>query len=350
MELPTVSLAYLPVAIGLGALHALEPGHAKTMTAAYLIGIHGRWTDAVLLGVAAALTHSLVVIGIAIVALLIGRQAFAGEAIWWLQIGSGVIVALLGSWMLWRRLRGSRHAHDHHHGAVAPVVASGNGHRCEISIAGDFPQERMHLRFAVPPVGAVMVAIARPDGAVERLEFAADTADARHLISVATPPEPHAFTAAVELADGVRLPFAMTEPEEHDHLDDAAHAKAHAERMPAYVGSGLRPAWWQVVAFGAAGGLVPCPASISVMLLALSIGSAASGLVLVFGFSLGLAIALVGIGLVVVVGLSRLGRTGRFSAISRHAPAISAGVVVASGLAAIFVGLFAGHHAGPPPV
>jgi nickel/cobalt exporter len=40
-----ISLTYLPIAIGLGALHALEPGHAKTMTAAYLVGIHGRWTD-----------------------------------------------------------------------------------------------------------------------------------------------------------------------------------------------------------------------------------------------------------------------------------------------------------------
>jgi nickel/cobalt exporter len=41
-----ISLTYLPIAIGLSALHALEPGHAKTMTAAYLVGIHGRWTDA----------------------------------------------------------------------------------------------------------------------------------------------------------------------------------------------------------------------------------------------------------------------------------------------------------------
>lgn len=346
MELPTTSLAYIPVAIGLGALHALEPGHAKTMTAAYLIGIHGRWTDAVMLGAAAALTHSLVVIGIAVAALLVGRQAFAGEAIWWLQIGSGAIVVLLGSWMLWRRLRASRHSHSHHHDAV-PIVATSNGHHCEVLVAGEFPQERMYLRFAVPPALPVTVGIARPGGAVERLTFIADPADPRHLISVEVPQEPHVFSAAIELADGGRLAFAMTEPEEHEHLDDVAHAKAHAEQMPAYVGSGLRPSWWQVVAFGAAGGLVPCPASISVMLLALSVGSTASGLVLVFGFSLGLAIALVGVGLVVVAGLSRLGGTGRFSAVPRHAPAISAGVVVASGVAAILVGLFGGH-AEPP--
>lgn len=347
MAIATISLAYLPVAIGLGALHALEPGHAKTMTAAYLIGIHGRWSDAVLLGIAAAFTHSLVVIGIAVAALLIGRQAFAGEAIWWLQIGSGAIVAVLGGWMLWRRLRVVPH-HYHHH-AAAPVVAADAGHRCEVVIAGQSPQERMHLRFAALPSGPVAVGIARPAGVVERLGFTADPADPCHLISSEVPQEPHGFTAVLTLGDGARLPFAMTEPEDHAHLDDEAHARAHAERMPAYVADGLRPSWWQVVAFGAAGGLVPCPASISVMLLALSVGSTASGLILVFGFSLGLAIALVGVGLVVVLGLSRLGRSGRFSAISRHAPAISAAVVVASGIAAILIGLLGGHHAETPP-
>ena len=46
----TLSLAYLPVAVGLGALHALEPGHSKTMIAAYLIGTKGTKRDALLLG------------------------------------------------------------------------------------------------------------------------------------------------------------------------------------------------------------------------------------------------------------------------------------------------------------
>ncbi|MCK6490405.1 MAG: sulfite exporter TauE/SafE family protein [Planctomycetes bacterium] len=346
MDITAVSLTYLPIAVGLGALHALEPGHAKTMTAAYLVGIHGRWTDAVLLGLAAALTHSLVVIAIAVTALYLGREAFAGDAIWWLQIGSGVVVILLGSWMLWRRLRPRAHVH-HHHDAAAPVVASGPQHRCEVGITGAFPNERMILLFATAPSGAVTAAISRPGGKTERLSFAADAAQPLRFVSAETPQEPHEFSAVIELADGERLPFAVTEPvgHGHDHLDDVAHAKAHADQMPAYVGTGLRPTWWQVVVFGAAGGLVPCPASISVMLLALSVGSTVSGLVLVFGFSLGLALALVGVGLVVVAGMHQLGKSGRFSALSRYAPAISAAVVVASGLAAVVLGLIGpGHH------
>lgn len=346
MEVPAISLVYLPAAIGLGALHALEPGHAKTMTAAYLIGIHGRWTDAVVLGLAAASTHSLVVVAIAVSAVLVGRQAFAGDALWWLQVGSGAIVALLGGWMVRRRLRRTAPAHHHHQPEAAVVESAGN--RCEIAIIDTPRGERMRLRWDAPPADAVAVAIARPPGADERLSFAADPADPRCLLSRETPQEPHAFAAVVE-AGAVRLPFAMREPAGHDHahLDDEAHARAHAAQLPAYVGGGARPSCWQVVAFGAAGGLVPCPASISVMLLALSVGSTASGLALVAGFSLGLALALVGVGLVVVTGLSTLGKGGRFAAISRHAPVISAGVVVASGVVAIVAALVGGHH---PPV
>ena len=81
------------------------------------------------------------------------------------------------------------------------------------------------------------------------------------------------------------------------------------------------------------------------MLLALSVGSTLNGLVLVFGFSLGLALALVSVGLVVVVGVSQLGKGGRFSSISRYAPVISAAVIVLSGVAAVVLGLTGhGHH------
>lgn len=96
-----------------------------------------------------------------------------------------------------------------------------------------------------------------------------------------------------------------------------------------------RPSLGQIVAFGAAGGMIPCPASITVMLLALSIGKFASGLLAVVGFSMGLAITLVGIGLIVVAGISRIHNTGRFHRISSQAPVLSAVVVILSGLATL---------------
>ena len=99
-----LSLLYFPTALVLGALHALEPGHAKTLTAAYLIGTKGTRRDAILLGLSVAATHSIVVVALAALALSLGKEAFTDQATHYLQTGSGVIVMLIGSWMIWRRL------------------------------------------------------------------------------------------------------------------------------------------------------------------------------------------------------------------------------------------------------
>ena len=136
---------------------------------------------------------------------------------------------------------------------------------------------------------------------------------------------------------GQACEFQMTEPENHDHahLDDIAHAKEHAEDLPEYAKKGERPSTRQIVAFGAAGGMIPCPASITVMLLALAAGKTSLGLFTLLGFSLGLAITLVGVGLIVVTGLSRIQNSSRFTWVSKNAPVISAALVICSGLFAL---------------
>jgi nickel/cobalt exporter len=49
------------VALLLGGLHGLEPGHSKTMMAAYIIAIKGKVRDAIVLGISAAISHSIIV-------------------------------------------------------------------------------------------------------------------------------------------------------------------------------------------------------------------------------------------------------------------------------------------------
>lgn len=52
---------YFPSAILLGVLHGLEPGHSKTMMAAFIVAVRGTVRQAVLLGLAATLSHTAVV-------------------------------------------------------------------------------------------------------------------------------------------------------------------------------------------------------------------------------------------------------------------------------------------------
>lgn len=340
---------YFPTALLLGALHALEPGHAKTLTAAYLIGIKGTKRDALLLGLSVALTHSIVVIGISVIALLVGRESFTQDVTHWLQLGSGIIVVLLGAWLMVKRIiqiRRASHNHHHHHEEHEPIKINTSLSSGTLNIVNTENGERFKFNqtFATKDGLTFRVIIIRSEG-LEVLPLVRDK-QTNEFFSEVAPNEPHEFSAEFEISfDGNKhevIPFEMHEPhdhhgDEHNHsmLSDDEHARAHAADMPEYAKKGERPTLWQIITFGAAGGMIPCPASITVMLLALSIGKLGAGLFAVAGFSIGLAVTLVGIGLVIVAGLSKLHGTGRFYWVSKNAPIISAGVVMLSGLAAL---------------
>ena len=351
------SFVYFPSAVAIGALHALEPGHAKTLTAAYLIGTKGTRRDAVLLGLSVAFTHSIVVIALAVGAVMLGRGAFADSAARYLAIGSGVIVVLLGSWLLGKRLRVLRRSagadsqsHDQPHShAPDPQPVSGLITSGIVEIIDTLNGERMRLTLREHIENlAARVVILRENDRLEVLPLTRHDDGGLVWLSDVAPNEPHEFKATVALSVGERreaLPFEVHEPVGHDHanMSDDEHATAHAATMPAYVATGERPSALQVMAFGAAGGMIPCPAAVSVMLLSVSVARTGNGLFLVAGFSLGLALTLVCIGLAVVMGLSKLSGTGKLSWLSKQAPVISALLVILSGVAGLVVSIFHGH-------
>ncbi|EEU9835357.1 nickel/cobalt efflux protein RcnA [Escherichia coli] len=114
---------FIPSAILLGALHGLEPGHSKTMMAAFIIAIKGTIKQAVMLGLAATISHTAVVWLIAFGGMVISKRFTAQSAEAWLQLISAVIIISTAFWMFWRTWRGERnwlenmheHDHEHHH-------------------------------------------------------------------------------------------------------------------------------------------------------------------------------------------------------------------------------------------
>ncbi len=93
---------------GLGALHALEPGHGKTVVGAYLIGSKGRVSDAVVLGVVVTLTHSGSIILLGVLS-TVAAAIFVPETVQKvLEVVSGLLVVGVGGWMLVVRLRQAR--------------------------------------------------------------------------------------------------------------------------------------------------------------------------------------------------------------------------------------------------
>ena len=110
---------YIPVAILLGALHGLEPGHSKTMMAAFIIAVRGTIPQAVLLGISAAFSHSLIIWLLAGLALQVyGGHWNAEQTEPYFQLASAAIILGLAAWMFFRTRRELHAAHhrDHDHG------------------------------------------------------------------------------------------------------------------------------------------------------------------------------------------------------------------------------------------
>src|SRR2546425_302915 len=98
-------LLAIVVAFGLGALHALTPGHGKTVMAAYLVGSRGSLQQAAVLGLAVAASHTAGVLCLGIITLT-GTALIAPDRVYpYLSAVSAGIVLLLGVWLVGARVR-----------------------------------------------------------------------------------------------------------------------------------------------------------------------------------------------------------------------------------------------------
>jgi ABC-type nickel/cobalt efflux system permease component RcnA len=116
---PWAILASLAVAFGLGIVHALSPGHGKTIMAAYLVGGRGSSRQAVGLGLAVAVSHTLGVLALAGITLAASSVLPPERLYPILGVVSGALVVAIGASLLWSRLRvirGGANADTHGHG------------------------------------------------------------------------------------------------------------------------------------------------------------------------------------------------------------------------------------------
>jgi nickel/cobalt exporter len=110
-----LGLTCLAVAFWFGALHALEPGHGKTMVAAYLVGARGTVKHALFLGGMVTVTHTISVFALGLVTLFLSQYIMPDKLSKVLGIVSGLTIVYLGGMLLYRRTIGAGHDHDHGH-------------------------------------------------------------------------------------------------------------------------------------------------------------------------------------------------------------------------------------------
>ena len=108
-------LAALIVAFGLGAAHALTPGHGKTIMAAYLVGSRGTMKHAAFLGLMVTMTHTISVFALGLATLFLFRFVVPEKITEILGVISGLSIAIIGGGMLCKRISAQQNRHHHHH-------------------------------------------------------------------------------------------------------------------------------------------------------------------------------------------------------------------------------------------
>jgi ABC-type nickel/cobalt efflux system permease component RcnA len=133
-----VVLLALGVALGVGAVHALEPGHGKTVVAAYLVGSRGTAWHAVFLGLVVTASHTAGVYLLGLVVLYASRHMVPERIYPWLGVASGLTILGLGLYLLLQRYAAGAGLHAHDHGDGHGVHHHGpGGHDHHHHPAGD---------------------------------------------------------------------------------------------------------------------------------------------------------------------------------------------------------------------
>jgi nickel/cobalt transporter (NicO) family protein len=120
---PTVALFALLLAFGLGALHAMSPGHGKTVVGAYLVGSRGTIKHAAFLGLTVTVTHTLGVFALGLITLFASNYILPERILPFLNFVSGLLVFFIGVSLFKDRLFAAlgwqtaahQHAHTHSH-------------------------------------------------------------------------------------------------------------------------------------------------------------------------------------------------------------------------------------------
>lgn len=272
-----------------GAAHALMPGHAKTVVAAYLISQSGTYWHAVLLAVVVTITHTALVVALGVIWAFYQatNPALGPKVQLWLGLVSGLLVAGMGLTLIWRACRGSlaRQHHDHGH-----------------------PERRSRFR--------------------------------RLFSHSHVHPSPHAHDHPRDHATAHHHGHDHGHPHDHNH---AAMPPMPYATSPSATASD-RVTGRMILMLGITGGIVPCPTATIIMLLGIGANVVVGALYAVAVFSLGLALTLMLIGF---LALSSRRFAARLMSSDDQAERLSGGgrlillrvVPAVSGLAVVLLGL-----------
>ncbi len=302
---PTIMLFGLLIAFGLGALHALSPGHGKAIVGAYLVGSRGTFKHALFLGAVVTITHTIGVFALGVITLFASEFVLPEKIMPFLQFVSGLIVFFIGASLFKSRLLNAlgyshnqhvshvhhshhhgdyyEHHHDHHHSQHQSHLHGHHGyHHHDHHEVYRLSEHGKHTHHEMKHFHHQH----QPECQLTQLDHFHD-----HV---------HDFSSQKQMRKIHRLkasPNSLIFTHTHGGV-------THSHSLPEEIS--LRG----LLGIGVSGGLLPCPSALVLMLSAISLGRIGYGLILTIAFSFGLAATLTAVGLIFLY----LGKTlGSFS-------------------------------------
>jgi nickel/cobalt exporter len=256
------------VAFGLGAFHALSPGHGKTVVGAYLVGTQGTAKHAVLLGIIVTVTHTLGVFLLGFVTLYASQYVLPEKLLPWLGFVSGLGVVIIGLGLFLQRFR-NLYLPQHSHGQDLPHHHHDHDHAHDL--LGHHEHDHHHHHH-----------------------------DDHHHEHEHDQDHHHAHPA-------------------HDHGPGLVHSHGRVTHSHDYSKVRFR----DILTLGITGGMVPCPSALVVLLAAISLNRVGLGLLMIVAFSFGLALVLIIIGLLMIYARGMLDRFSGGGKLWRVVPVFS---------------------------
>jgi nickel/cobalt transporter (NicO) family protein len=273
-----------------GAMHALSPGHGKTIVGAYLMGTRATPRHALFLGLTTTITHTIGVFALGLLTLFASKYIAAEQLNPWLSVLSGLMVAAIGFNLLLKRIRTNQsaklyqHNHSHHH---------------------DHVHSKWDNKQPYQPYNEVVSITASGTHHHHHHQENDDLETEKNYSSITLTHSHH---------------------HHHDHQDYHHHHhgchSGHSHLPPDTDGTPIT--WHSLLLLGISGGILPCPAALVVLLSAIALGNVSFGLLLVLVFSLGLAGVLTSLGLLLVYSKHLFKRIPGQLRTSRFFPILSA--------------------------
>ncbi len=355
---PTVIIWGLLIALAFGAVHALAPGHGKTMVAAYLVGSRGTPRHAVTLGFIVTLTHTFGVFALGFALLFASRYIVPERLFPVLSALSGLIIFGVGLWLFMSRYQGLQNGHAHSHDDHAhehDAHSHDHSHDDEHAHAhthgahshthdGDENDEAhtyVHGAHSHSHEGEDEHDHAHGDEQHEHWHGAHSHAndDEEHTHSHNGDERAHVHSAHTHAHNDAEEHTHSHDEHTHAH-DDAnshgAHVHSHGGKAHSHAVPDGPITTKTLVALGVSGGIVPCPEALVVLLAAVKLHRIGYGMILIVAFSIGLAAALIAIGLLVVSARNRMTRLSALnedSFLVRYLPLASAAIITLIGAA-----------------